>query len=67
MAPKASRSPITLHQRCNRSIAKIFDSIVMTFESSIKIFDFVAKTFDSVAKIFESSIKIFDFVAKIFE
>jgi hypothetical protein len=52
--------PITLHQRCNRSIAKIFNSITVTFESSIKIFD-------SVTKIFESSIKTIDFIAMTFD
>jgi hypothetical protein len=47
---------ITLHQRCNRSIAKILDSVVMMFESSNKIFDSVAMTFEFVVKKFDPSV-----------
>jgi hypothetical protein len=42
------------------SSVKIFDTIDMTFESSVKIFDTIDMTF-------ESSIKIFDSVAMTFE
>jgi hypothetical protein len=44
------------HQRCKRSIAKIFDTIVMTFKSSIKIFDAATDmVFDAAADMIDTS------------
>jgi hypothetical protein len=54
------------HQRCKRSVAKIFDTIDMTFESSIKIYEFAIMIFDTIDMTFESSIKIFEFAIMVF-
>jgi hypothetical protein len=56
--------PSTLQQI--RSVAKIFDITVMTFESSIKIYDAaITKIFDLADMDFDSDDMIFDVLANI--
>jgi hypothetical protein len=50
------------HQRCNRSIAQIFDTIVMTFKSYNMTFESITKIFDAAIMTFESTDMVFNSV-----
>jgi hypothetical protein len=49
------------------SSVKIFDTIDMTFESSVKIFDTIVMTFESSVKIFDTIVMTFESSIKIFD